>query len=136
MRKVATYALSSLILIGCNDSNRSLGTYESTRYNSFDPWKEVRKSPQEIRELVKEVKNGDSDAALELVMYNMFTVPDPTAAYYWALQAKKLDHPDVGDDHIRDIESMIWYDLSSGNVQDGEGFDTLEEAVRSLEREK
>ncbi|MEZ5327070.1 MAG: hypothetical protein R3F19_18635 [Verrucomicrobiales bacterium] len=79
------------------------------------------------------VQDGDPDAALKLVMYYTNAVPDATAAYYWTLQAKKLGHPGISDDHIRDIESMIWKDLSE-DVQEGEGFDTLEEAVRNLKK--
>jgi hypothetical protein len=89
-----------------------------------------QKTWEEIMELMKRVKDGDHDAAYSLFRYYTFVEGNPTAAYFWAIQAEKLKHPLVGDDVIRSAEFAVWSALpandSESTVMDIEDSDALD----------
>ena len=58
--------------------------------------------------LISRVKNGDGNAAYELVGYYAIEKQDAASAYFWAVQAKKLHHPLATDDFIKSLEDGVW----------------------------
>ncbi|MEO5715432.1 MAG: hypothetical protein ABIT37_18280 [Luteolibacter sp.] len=58
--------------------------------------------------LISRVKDGDGDAAYELVGYYSVEKQDAVTAYFWAVQAKKLHHPLATDDLIKSLEDGVW----------------------------
>jgi hypothetical protein len=79
-----------------------------------------QKLSEELRLEVEKVKGGDGDAAGGLSNYYHFYQGDFTAAYFWAVQARKLNEPNFTDEMVDQIEAGVFSALTTNKASANE----------------
>lgn len=84
-----------------------------------------------VREINK-IKNGDSKAAYDLGVYYQFVEKDFTAAYFWMVQAQKMNYKHARQDVVDSIEISV-FSVASRADEKIDGKERSEEEAETTE---